>query len=175
MLVFNDNINVRLANGFEAIHYSLAHNDGNQTTEWFVCNHSTSGLMARCSKTNLPDLNIGDFLGVFEADLPPKLATIRWLQIDNNESVDLGLQLHPGNPAAIYLSPQGKTTETKGLYLPPIEEIRQEQTMIVGKGGYSPNRTFHVKDDEKTYTIVTQKLLNYSLNYEQFNYAVKKD
>ena len=120
MLVFNDNINVRLANGFEAIHYSLAHNDGNHTTEWFVCNHSTSGLMARCSKTNLPDLNIGDFLGVFEADLPPKLATIRWLQIDNNESVDLGLQLHPGNPAAIYLSPQGKTTETKGLYLPPI-------------------------------------------------------
>ena len=47
--------------------------------------------------------------------------------------------------------------------------------MIVGKGNYSPNRIFHVKDNEKTYTIVTQKLLNYSLNYEQFNYKIVGD
>ena len=57
----------------------------------------------------------------------------------------------------------------------PIVEIRQAQTIIVGKSDYSPNRNFDVNDDEKTYTILTQKLLNHSLTHEQFNYAVKKD
>ena len=38
---------VRLANGFEAIHHSLAKNDDSETAEWSVCNHSSTGLMAR--------------------------------------------------------------------------------------------------------------------------------
>ena len=59
------------------------------------------------------------------------------------------------------LSPKGQAIETKCLYLPPIAEIEQAETMIVGKGGYSPNRTVRVKGGEKTYTIVTKK--NYSI------------
>jgi hypothetical protein len=107
--------------------------------------------------------------------MPPKLGTIRWLHIDNNDTVQIGLQIHPGNPAAASLSPKGNATEIKCLYLPPVEDISQKETMIVGKGNYSPNRIFHVKDNEKTYTIVAQKLLNYSLNYEQFNYKIVGD
>jgi len=116
--------------------------------------------------------NIGDFIGIFEADLPPQLATIRWLQIDNNDTTQIGLEIQPGSPKAIVISPKGSTAEIECLTLPPIEEINQQETMIVAKGNYSPNRFFHVKDEEKPYTIVTQKLLNYSPNYEQFNYKI---
>lgn len=161
---------IRLANGFDAIHYCLISTDDTHTTEWTIGNQGSGGLMAKCSKSTMPALNVGDFMGVFEANLPARLATIRWLHIDKDDILQVGLVIHPGNPAAIYLLPKGKATEEKCLYLPAISEIGQAETMIVGKGGYSRNRTFHVKDAEKTYTIVAQKLLNYSLNYEQFNY-----
>ena len=166
---------IRLANGFDAIHRCLAKSGDGQATEWIIGNQGTAGLMAKCHKSMLPVINIGDFVGVFEANLAPRLGIIRWLQIDHNDIVQVGLQIHPGQPAATSLSPKGQAIETKCLYLPPIAEIEQAETMIVGKGGYSPNRTFRVKDGEKTYTIVTKKLLSYSLNYEQFNYKVLND
>jgi hypothetical protein len=163
---------IRLANGFDAIHHCLASTEDVETTEWMIDNQGSAGLMAKCNKADIPALNIGDFLGVIETDTAPRLGTIRWLHIDNNDTVQIGLQIHPGNPAAVSISPKGNAIEIKCLYLPPVEEISQKETMIVGKGNYSPNRLFHVKDSEKTYTIVTQKLLNYSLNYEQFNYKI---
>ena len=166
---------IRLANGFDAIHHCLTSTEDTETTEWTIDNQGSAGLMAKCNKADIPALNIGDFLGVFETNMPAKLGTIRWLHIDNNDTVQIGLQIHSGNPAAASLSPKNNATEIKCLYLTPVEEISQKETMTVGKGNYSPNRIFHVKDNEKTYTIVTQKLLNYSLNYEQFNYKIVGD
>lgn len=162
---------ISIANGFEAIHSCLQAPDDSEMTNWTIINQGSGGLMIKCHKTIAPVLNIDDVIGIFEQPLPPKLATIRWLHIDdNNESVRVGLQIHPGHPAAVSLSPKGTDSVIKCLYLPPMPDIQQPETLVVSKGRYSPNRIFHLNDPEKTYTIVTQKLLNYSPNFEQFDY-----
>ncbi|MFT7234829.1 MAG: hypothetical protein ACI9QV_000397 [Methylophagaceae bacterium] len=128
-----------------------------------------AGLMAKCNRADVSNLNIGDCMGVSETDLSPRLGTTRWLRIDNNDTVEIGLQRHLGSLCAICLSLNGKLTEEKCLYLPPVEETQQQETMIIGKSGYSNNRIFRVKDTEKTYTIGWQKLHYYSLTCEPFN------
>ena len=87
--------------------------------------------------------------------------------------LQIGLQLHPGTPAAVYFTPDSKTDISKALLLPKLEDINQAETVIVEKGVYSHRRVLRINNDEKIYTIVAQELLDNTLNYEQFSFMLK--
>jgi hypothetical protein len=129
-------------------------------------------MMVRCDKKQVKTLTVGDFMGLFEHGLSPRLATIRWLQIDTDDTLMIGLQVYPGSPSAFHLTADGKTTVSAGLLLPKIDDTNQDETIIVEKGVYSPQRLLRVKDAEKSYAIVAQQLLGNTLNYEQFSFKI---
>lgn len=170
---------IRLADGIIAIHHCLNNDDADSysgsgfATEWTMSNQGSGGMMARCDKKQVKTLNVGDVMGLFELGLSPRLATIRWLQIDTNDMLMVGLQIYPGSPSAIHLTADGKTTVSAGLLLPKIDDTNQDETIIVEKGVYSPQRLLRVKDVKKSYAIVTQKLFDNTLNYEQFSFKIK--
>ncbi len=164
---------ILLADGITAIHQYIDQAQSNAVIEWTVGNQGSGGMMLQCDKAQTKAFNIGDLLGIFERDLPPRLATIRWLQIDRNAIVHIGLQIRPGTPSLIHLTPEGKTTVSAGLLLPEMKDINQAQTLIVAKGIYTSQRTLRVKDAEKTYTIVAEKLIEDTLDYQQFSFKLK--
>lgn len=164
---------VRLADGITAIHHCLNNDDSDFATEWTIRNQGTGGMMVRCDKKEVKTLTVGDFMGLFEHGLSPRLATIRWLQIATDDTLMIGLQIYPGSPSAVHLTVDGKTTVSAGLLLPKNDDTNQDETIIVEKGVYSPQRLLRVKDVEKNYAIVAQQLLNNTLNYEQFSFKIK--
>jgi hypothetical protein len=164
---------IRLACGITAIHHCLNNDEADSATEWIVSNLGTAGMMVRCAKKQVKAPTVGDFIGLFEQGLSPRVATIRWLQIDSNDTLRIGLQIYPGIPSAIHLTADGKTAVSPALLLPKIGDINQDETIIVAKGVYSPQRLLRVKDVEKSYAIVTQQLFDNTLNYEQFSFKIK--
>jgi len=163
----------RLADGITAIHHQLNQTQLDALTEWTVGNQGSGGMMLYRDKKQEDMLNIGDLMGVFEHNLPPRLATIRWLQVDHNDTIYIGLQLRPGTPSPILLTQEGKTIVSAGLLLPKMEDIHQAESVIVAKGAYTSQRLLRVKDAEKTYTILADKLLDNTLDYEQFSFKLK--
>lgn len=164
---------IRLAAGIAEIHRCLSDVESSFTTEWTTVSQGDGGMMVQCEKKQAGIHNNGDIMVIFEQDLPPRLATIRWLQTNNDSVVQIGLQLHPGTPAAVYFTPDSKTDISKALLLPKLEDINQAETVIVEKGVYSHRRVLRINNDEKIYTIVAQELLDNTLNYEQFSFMLK--
>jgi len=164
---------VKLADGITAIYDHLNQANSDSLTQWTVGNQGSGGMMLRCDKKETVPLNIGGLMGVFEQNLPPRLATVRWLQTDHNDTIQIGLQSRPGTPRPIHLTADNKTTVMIGLLLPKMDDIKQDETIIITKGIYTPNRVLRVKDAEKTYTIMADKLLDNTLDYEQFSFKLK--
>lgn len=114
---------VRLATGITAIHPCLNNDDPDFATEWSISNQGIAGMMVRCTKKQVKMPTAGDFMGLFEHGLSLRLATIRWLQIDSNDTLRIGLKIYPGTPSAIHLTADGKTAVSPALLLPKTGDI----------------------------------------------------
>ena len=164
---------VNIANGVASIYYCLNNNDFANSLEWNICNQSDGGIMASRKSDRYHQLNIGDFVGIFETDSPPLLTVIRWLHTDNDNTTRIGLELHSESPSAVTFTPDGETEIFQGLLLAEIDDIDQGRTLIVNKGVYSNNRVFRIKEGNETYTIIADNLINHTLHYEQFSFQIK--
>ncbi len=162
---------INMASGVASIHHCLENNELSKSTEWTIINKSEIGIMASKNNDRHHNLNIGDFVGLFESNSAPLLAIIRWLRTDKH-STNIGLELHSESPTAITFTPDGDTEILQGLLLEEIEDSEQGPSLIVNKGTFSDNRVFHVKEGDETYTVTTNKLLTHSLYFEHFSFKV---
>ena len=164
---------INIANGINDIHTCLKENHVNGAIEWLINNQGSGGLMASRDTEGCYDLHIGDFMGVFEQDLPVKLASIRWLNIDNNGSTHIGLELHPGHPTAIFCLADNNI-EYPTLLLPEDDDLKQPTTLIAEKGLFSSKRLLKLKGDDEPYSVSVDKLINHTYNFEQFSFSIVK-
>ena len=164
---------INIANGIRDIHTCLKENHVNGAIEWSINNQGSGGIMASRNSDGCYDIHIGDFIGVFEQDLPVKLASIRWLNIDNNDSTHIGLELLPGHPTPVFCLADDNT-EYPALLLPEDDDIKQPATLIAEKGIFSPKRLLKLKGDEEPYSVSIDKLINHTYNFEQFSFTIIK-
>jgi len=165
-----------LAIGINAIYYCI--NDdaiNNNTLEWSVINQSDSGMLIRSDSKNYPDIHIGDFLGVFESNLPAKLAIVRWLYTDSDHIISIGLEFQLGQAMAVTCLPYGENSSILSILLPGVNDSRQLDTLITEKGVFSPNRILQIKNNHKSFSVTIETLISSSFNYEQFSYNVDED
>lgn len=163
---------VNIISGVVSIHHCLDNNDFSKSQEWTISNQSDGGIMARRNSDRYHQLNIGDFVGIFESDTTPLLTVIRWLHTDK-DTTHIGLELHSKSPAAVTFTPDGGTEIYQGLLLAEVEELKQGQTLIVNKGIFSDDRIFRIKDGDETYSIIAETLINHTLHFEQFSFKIK--
>lgn len=169
----SENHQINLANGIAAIHDCLSNDHLEFTNSWIVHNQSSAGMMVSRDVDDCHQLNIGDFIGVFVPHMPPSLAITRWLCTDHLGTTQIGLEIYPGLPVPVTAKPNDGTEIIQGLLLPEDRDIRQPGYIIVEKGGYSANRTLHITEGEKTYTISATSLFDNTFNYEQFRFKIK--
>ncbi|MDH5592501.1 MAG: hypothetical protein OEY48_06590, partial [Gammaproteobacteria bacterium] len=167
------NRQISLADGVSAIHNCLSNENIEEAYHWIVRNQGSGGMMVSCTNMTMPSLNIGGFMGIFEQNMQTSLATVRWLHIENNDTIHIGLEIHQGHPTAVTFTPDGSTEIFQGLLLPEIEDIKQPATLIVDKGIYSANRVLRIKQEQEIYTISADTLIENTLNYEQFSFKIK--
>lgn len=164
---------INIANGISDIHSCQQEKHVNNTIEWVINNQGSGGIMASRASEGCKGLHIGDFMGIFEPDLPVKLVSIRWLNIDNNGSTHIGLELYPGHPTPVFCLTDDNV-EYSALLLPEDEDLKQTATLITEKGLYSPKRVLKLKGDNEPYSIAIDKLINHTFNFEQFSFTITK-
>jgi hypothetical protein len=162
---------VQIAHGINAIHLSLTQKL-THALEWQLVNQSSGGVMAKRNSEGCYHLNIGDFVGIFEADYAVKLATIKWLHIDIEGESHIGLELIDGKPVPVYCTPDGEAEQHPALLL-PANDPQSPSNMITEKGLYSPKRKLRIKNDGDPYLIIVSGMIDSTLDYEQFNYTIK--
>lgn len=164
---------ISLLNGIEPIHNHIKDKCSSDAQQWTVLNQGSGGMMLAAEGKDCFDLHIGDFIGIIEPELPAKLASIRWLQIDKNKGL-IGIEIHPGHPEAVFCSPEGDDVYF-ALRLPEIDDIKQPATLIAEKGLFSPQRKLNVQDNDHHYTVITKNLIESTFNYDQFSFDVKSN
>ena len=163
---------INIADGVNNIHSCLTAEHLNDAPEWVMSNQGSTGIMASKESKGSYDLHIGDFMGIFEPDLPVKLASIRWLNIDNDGFSHIGLELHPGHPIPVSCLSSDNNKEYNALLLAKDDELKQAARLISEKGLFSPKRQLKVKGDDEPYKISIEALIDHTFNSEQFSFTV---
>jgi hypothetical protein len=163
---------INIADGVNNIHSCLTDKHTDDAMQWVMKNQGSVGIMASKESKGSYDLHIGDFMGIFESDLPVKLASIRWLNIDNDGLSHIGLELHPGHPIPVSCLSSDNNKEYNVLLLPKDDELKQPATLISEKGLFSPKRQLKVKGDGEPYSISIETLIDHTFNSEQFSFTV---
>jgi hypothetical protein len=163
---------IKLTYGVSDAHALMTQERTVDFVEWQLMNEGTHGIMVSHSNDRHRRLNIDEVVIIFEEEQPVKLATIRWLHIDNNEVSLLGLETPSGEPTPITFTADGETTIYQGLMFPGDKAKKRPLSLFVDKGIYSKNRVLRVKQDGELFVIKTEDLIVNGFNYEQFSFKV---
>lgn len=161
---------IKITLGLESVHQSLQGNLVN-ALDWQLVNLSNGGMMAKRAHADCYHLNIGDFVGLFDSHQNVTLAVIKWLQIDINNDVQIGLERIIGKPEPVMCQPVDEQEQHPALLL-QTDIVTQANTKIIltEKGIFSPNRKIQISGQPTTYSITANGLIDSSLDYEIFNY-----
>lgn len=166
------NSKLSLALGIKMITQGLNnHGDRSQFSQWTIHNRGMGGMMLSCHGIDCYQLNIGDFVGIFETNKVPTIAIIRWLHSDNG-STSMGLENHHATPVAITVTTD-KSDISSGLLLSNDKNMQIENTVIVDKHIYSADLRLQIKERDKTYIVTLDKLIERSVRYEQFSFKLQ--
>jgi len=166
-----NNNQITLALGIPMISQGLTSGNTSQCSQWSIHNRGMGGMMVSCRDMDCFQLNIGDFVGVFEQDKLPSLAVIRWLHTDE-KITRMGLESFSGIPITVKV-----TTETSevlsGLLLSNPKSLQFENTLIVDQAIFHTSKRLQIKEKDGRYIITVDKLIEKSSTYEQFSFKLQ--
>lgn len=114
-----------------------------RASEWIILNESSRGFALKYMSGTLPPINVGEVVALKARDRAAlHVCLVRWIQSDNPEHFELGLQqLAPTVVAAVYRTgaPDADAPEPV-LFFPEIPAQRRAPTLVA-----APNR---VRSDE---------------------------
>ncbi len=123
-------------------------------------------------KGDRPGIYIGDILALFEQEQPLKLAIIRWLHINKDDEIQIGVQLVMGQPLHVVCSPINETKLHPALLINQ-DEHNAQKVLLTDKGIYTPNRSIRVSGDGEPYVATLKTLLDSSYYFEKFDFKIK--
>ena len=162
---------VKLIQGINNIYEAIRENKLDSASDWQLKNQSGAGLMLSTDIANRPGLYIGDILALFEEGQPVKLIIVKWLHIDHNDVINIGVQLLMGQPIHVACTPTNETKHYPALLIPQ-DEHNAQKVLITDKGMYTPSRSIRVSGDGEPYVAKLNNLLDSSYYFEKFDFKV---
>ena len=148
--------------------YSALHSSPTEfNTKWNIHNRGLGGLMVSASDMSYSQLDVGDFYAVFEEHDSPLLATVRWLRLEHDDVV-MGLELLRGAPIAIHYFLENEPEKLPALLL---RNKKQADTLITSKGSLNIDEAIEITEDDKTYIISIDAVINNTSNYDHFSFT----
>lgn len=166
-----ENTKLSLALGIKRITQGLNNNDRSQCSQWTIHNRGMGGMMVSCDEMDCYQLNIGDFIGVFENDKAPAIAVIRWLHT-HTHSTSMGLERYNAIPVAMTVTTDNANVFS-AILLSNDKNAPFEHSLIVEQALYSPGLSLQITTEAKTSTITLDKLIQRSARYEQFSFKLQ--
>lgn len=162
-----DDIHVKLISGLENIQNALCSSPNDLGNDWNVHNRGLGGMMLSNQNIQYSHLEVGDFYGIFEDKKSASLATVRWLRLNDN-TVEMGIELFLGEPLAIHFFLENELTQIPALLL---RNKKQADTLLAPKGLLNLDEALELTENDKTYIISIDTLINDSFNYDHFSFT----
>jgi hypothetical protein len=140
---------VQLLPGLEPIHDWLTGDDAGErqaftalTSNCRVVDTSEHGMGLAWEDDGAEKARVGELLLVLEEDSPPGLAVVRWVRIQGEGDMKLGIQRIHGRCAPVTCRPDddGDAEAVPALSMPACGEEQVAATIIAPKGLYEPGR-----------------------------------
>ncbi|MBL1320366.1 MAG: hypothetical protein COA63_004805 [Methylophaga sp.] len=163
----DDDIQVKLVKDLEDIHSALQSSPQDVGNYWNIHNRGLGGMMVSDQNILYSHLDVGDFYGVFEDKKPTSLALIRWLRL-NDSNVVMGIELLHGEPHAVHFFLEDEPEQIPALLL---RNKKQADTLIAPKGRLNIDEALELTENEKTYIISIDSLIDNSFNYDHFSFS----
>ena len=158
--------------------YSLVH--GFLLEQWQVEDESVTGLrMVRLAGSPGKRFSHGQLVAVRPGDAKNfMLAQVRWLVQSNDGSLNAGLRLMAGLPAAISVRPYGLNAANEkyvaALTLTEVAALKSPPTLILPSGWYKPKRVIEVFV-QQALRVRLNELIDRGPDFERVTYEVLPD
>lgn len=192
-------IDTQLAIGMDAVHfYLLAHLKGKKAwpttgedpayplTQWKIRNCSDGGYMLEIPQQNITtELLVGEILALSlktekQTPVPIKLAIIRWIQREQDEMIQIGIEaLSDGALPITYMieSEFGLQVDDgmnlSGIYFPPDHQKSQPASILIDKVEYKNNQSITLINGNRKHDILITALLLDSPLYVRLKFKKK--
>ena len=162
-------IQINLVSGLENIQNTLLTSSYDIDNNWNVHNRGIGGMMVSKKNSLYTHLDVGDFYGVFEDKKPTSLALVRWLRLNESSAeIEMGIELLHGNPIATHFFLENEPKQISALLL---RNKKQADTLLAPKGLLKIDEALELTENDKTYIISIDTLVENSLNYDHFSFS----
>jgi hypothetical protein len=163
----DDGLQIKLVKDLEDIHSALQSNPQDVGNYWNINNSGLGGMMVSNQNILYSHLDVGDFYGVFEDKKPTSLALVRWLRL-NDSNVEMGIELLHGEPIFTHFFLEDDPKQIPALLL---RNKKIPDTLIAPKGLLNIDEALELTENEKTYIISIDTLIDNSFNYDHFSFS----
>jgi hypothetical protein len=165
-------LTVNVVSGLHSIHQLFTMATPPDDTPWLAINDSASGIALSGPAKNVTRLRVGELLAMRTQITPGwSLALVRWLRVNANDTVTLGLERLSPTARAITLSPSGLglgLPPHQGLLLPANDQLHQEERLLLGRGQALEGKLAYLENAGETTPVRMGTLLEQTSSVRLF-------
>lgn len=145
-------------------------------SKWQVLNESPGGFAVRSVSVSDEQVRAGDVVALRAfADASWIVASVRWLQLNEDGTIEIGLQVMSSRAVPAMVKPTigaGPLSYVPAVMLPEIEALKQPSRIAASKGTYTPLRELSVMTADGERKVRASKLVEQQMSYDLFDYLV---
>ena len=142
---------------------------------WQLEDESAGGMALRKKGLVHAPVRVGDLVAIrFLGDSEWGLAVVRWARSANPSDIEIGTQRLAPSAQAVVVQPEdgaGANEFVPALRLPALPALEQPGSLVVPRGLYRPQRSFHIDDGFRLYRIRGTQLVELTSAFERFQYT----
>lgn len=144
---------------------------------WSVTNESASGLrLKRISGSNV-QVRVGDVIGMCpQGTLKLSIAVVRWVNYDETENVEVGVQMLAPSATAVTLKPVvsgPRDIFRAALLLPEIRPLQQPASIIASPATFRTKLEYLLYENGVVSNVRGMRLIEQTASFDQFQYSVE--
>lgn len=140
---------------------------------WQIVNESVSGYLLASASRWQGEPRVGDAVAVVTASKDPNeprlaVAVVRWMRAGRNQTVEMGIELIPGNVRAVQCESDVGTGPA--LLFSSVPALRLPASLVTPKGSHQADRPLRLRSGNRISSIQVGALMQATAYVEQFNF-----
>lgn len=144
---------------------------------WQIVNESVSGYLLAGSANLQGQVQVGDAIAVVtptrDAEQPRlSIAVVRWMRAGRNDTVEMGVELVPGNARAVICESQAGTGPA--LLLSSVPALRLPASVLAPRGTHAQGEVLRLRAGNRISAVRMGTILKQTECLEQFDFESAK-
>lgn len=153
----------------------LAHEDEQSYVldAWQIVNESVTGYLLSSAGQWHGEAPVGNLVAVVTPSRDPNeprlaVAVVRWMRAGRNQTVEMGIELLPGNVRAVHCERDQQSGPA--LLFSSVPALRLPATVVTAKGLYQPGANLRIRTGNRSSTIRAGQCLKETPHLDQFDF-----